>query len=65
MTKSNEGEWLEEPEQNQILFKGWYQKLFSIDVAVDGWRQTKITFPTLEPQLVDSLSKELRDEEIK
>lgn len=48
LIKNNNGEWTEDHEDIQKLFKSWYQNLYTIEFGVEDWMQTNTRFIEIE-----------------
>lgn len=65
MLKNDEGQWIEDVYQLQILVKDYFSKLFVAYYQWKEWKHTKVSFPALNDANIQKLKEPLSDEEIK
>jgi hypothetical protein len=65
MLRNDFGEWVEDPVQLQSMVNNFYYDLFSKSNERWEWKQTDVTFPTLDRETFDMLGMPIEDQEVK
>jgi hypothetical protein len=65
MLKNEQGQWVEDVEKAQDMANDFYKKIFSNDQISREWRQTYVTYPVLESDLLSKLDSPINNDEVK
>jgi hypothetical protein len=65
MLKNEQGQWIGEVDQLKEMVNLFYQDLFSEKHISRNWYQTKLTYPALDPILLNDLAAPIIDEEVR
>jgi hypothetical protein len=65
MLKNDNGQWIEDVTQLQLLATDFYKKLFSTDQMSRNWENTDITYPALDQEVLSKLAEPISNEEVR